>query len=271
MASSADYADSKFNLAAQGERQPGSSFKVFALMTALRNGVNPNTHALHVGLADAHQRPALRRAVRHQDLRRHERRQHEPVPGDAAVRQLGLHPARARPRPRQGGRHGGRHGHQAPRTCTAIRPSRSAASRTASRRWRWPPRTRRSPPAATATGRPRSPRSTFEGTGRSELPRRWRPHRTKVFPDGVTYEATKILEANIQGGTGTHANIGCPAGGKTGTDRPQHRRLVRRLHAAPGDRRLGRLPQRPHPDERRCTSAARSTAARSRPTSGAPT
>ena len=58
---------------------------------------------------------------------------------------------------------------------------------------------------------------TFEGTGRSELPRRWRPHRTKVFPDGVTYEATKILEANIQGGTGTHANIGCPAGGKTGT------------------------------------------------------
>jgi penicillin-binding protein 1A len=58
---------------------------------------------------------------------------------------------------------------------------------------------------------------TFEGTGKSELPRRWRPHRTKVFPDGVTYEATKILQANIQGGTGTHANIGCPAGGKTGT------------------------------------------------------
>jgi penicillin-binding protein 1A len=57
----------------------------------------------------------------------------------------------------------------------------------------------------------------FEATGKSELPRRWRPHRTKVFSDGVTYEATKILEANIQGGTGTHANIGCPAGGKTGT------------------------------------------------------
>jgi len=50
---------------------------------------------------------------------------------------------------------------------------------------------------------------SFEGQHRSELPRRWRPHRTKVFPDGVTYEATKILEANIQGGTGTHANIGC--------------------------------------------------------------
>jgi penicillin-binding protein 1A len=57
----------------------------------------------------------------------------------------------------------------------------------------------------------------FPGHKHSELPRRWRPHRTKVFSDGVTYEATKILEANIQGGTGTHANIGCPAGGKTGT------------------------------------------------------
>src|SRR5215216_4180081 len=57
----------------------------------------------------------------------------------------------------------------------------------------------------------------FERTGRSELPRRFRPHRTKVFPDGVTYEATKILEDNIRGGTGTRANIGCPAGGKTGT------------------------------------------------------
>ena len=43
MASSGDYADSKFNLAAQGERQPGSSFKTMALMTALRNGVNPNS------------------------------------------------------------------------------------------------------------------------------------------------------------------------------------------------------------------------------------
>ena len=42
-------------------------------------------------------------------------------------------------------------------------------------------------------------------------------HRVKAFSDGVTYEATKILQQNIQGGTGTHANIGCPAGGKTGT------------------------------------------------------
>jgi penicillin-binding protein 1A len=44
-----------------------------------------------------------------------------------------------------------------------------------------------------------------------------KPKRKKMFSDGVTYEATKILKQNIEGGTGTAANIGCPAGGKTGT------------------------------------------------------
>src|SRR3954470_21712693 len=43
MASSADYGKSKFNLPAQGHRQPGSSFKVMTLMTALRRGVDPNS------------------------------------------------------------------------------------------------------------------------------------------------------------------------------------------------------------------------------------
>ena len=33
----------------------------------------------------------------------------------------------------------------------------------------------------------------------------------------MTYEATQILEKNVQGGTGTKAQIGCPAAGKTGT------------------------------------------------------
>ena len=53
--------------------------------------------------------------------------------------------------------------------------------------------------------------------GTSELPRRFKVKRTRAFEDGVTSEATKILVKNIQGGTGTKANIGCPAGGKTGT------------------------------------------------------
>ncbi len=65
--------------------------------------------------------------------------------------------------------------------------------------------------------RPRVISKVVQRDGTSKLPRRWRVHRVKAFPDGVTYEATKILEQNITGGTGTKANIGCPAGGKTGT------------------------------------------------------
>ena len=43
MASSGTYQDRKFNLAAQGHRQPGSAFKTFVLVTALRQGVDPNS------------------------------------------------------------------------------------------------------------------------------------------------------------------------------------------------------------------------------------
>jgi penicillin-binding protein 1A len=65
--------------------------------------------------------------------------------------------------------------------------------------------------------RPRVIKKVITREGKSELPGRWRVHRVKAFEDGVTYEATKILEDNVAGGTGTHAQIGCPQGGKTGT------------------------------------------------------
>jgi penicillin-binding protein 1A len=43
------------------------------------------------------------------------------------------------------------------------------------------------------------------------------PPRTRVFPDGEAYEATSVLKQVITSGTGTAANYGCPAAGKTGT------------------------------------------------------
>ena len=43
------------------------------------------------------------------------------------------------------------------------------------------------------------------------------PDRHRVIADWVAAEVTRILEANVQGGTGVGANIGRPAGGKTGT------------------------------------------------------
>ncbi len=41
MVSSTHYAQSQFNLAAQGHRQPGSTFKAFVLTTAIKQGIDP--------------------------------------------------------------------------------------------------------------------------------------------------------------------------------------------------------------------------------------
>jgi penicillin-binding protein 1A len=41
MVSSSSYAHSQFNLAAQGHRQPGSTFKTFVLTTAIKQGIDP--------------------------------------------------------------------------------------------------------------------------------------------------------------------------------------------------------------------------------------
>jgi penicillin-binding protein 1A len=44
-----------------------------------------------------------------------------------------------------------------------------------------------------------------------------KPRRKRVISDGVAYTVTKILEENVQYGTGIGANYGAPAAGKTGT------------------------------------------------------
>jgi penicillin-binding protein 1A len=43
MASSGTYGDRRFNLAAQGHRQPGSAFKTFVLTAAVRKGIDPDS------------------------------------------------------------------------------------------------------------------------------------------------------------------------------------------------------------------------------------
>jgi penicillin-binding protein 1A len=54
--------------------------------------------------------------------------------------------------------------------------------------------------------------------GKKDTSSGWgRPHRSRVIPDGVAYEVTKILEQNVLHGTGVGAYFGRPAAGKTGT------------------------------------------------------
>ena len=43
MVGGSNFHQSQFNLAVQGERQPGSSFKPFVLATALKQGISPLT------------------------------------------------------------------------------------------------------------------------------------------------------------------------------------------------------------------------------------
>jgi penicillin-binding protein 1A len=216
MASSADYAETKFNLAAQGERQPGSSFKVFALMTALRNGVNPNTtrytSVSPTRINDPRYGPPfeiktyggtsggnmnLVQATLRSDNSVYIQLALDLGPDKVAETAVDMGIKR-------------RHVHGYPAESLGglergVSPLEMATAYATIASGGY----RNRPTAITKV--------EFETTGKSELPRRWRPHRTKVFSDGVTYEATKILEQNIQAGTGTRANIGCPAAGKTGT------------------------------------------------------
>ena len=101
MASSAGYGESKFNLAAQGHRQPGLDVQGDGADGRAAGGRGPRRHALRLQVADQVRRPDLR-PDRRLDLRRLQRGQHQPAQGDAALGQLRLHPARARRRPRQG-------------------------------------------------------------------------------------------------------------------------------------------------------------------------
>jgi len=66
--------------------------------------------------------------------------------------------------------------------------------------------------------RPMAIRKVVLRDGRVDTDAGWGiPQRRRVMSEGEAYVVTKILEDNIQYGTGTGASIGRPAAGKTGT------------------------------------------------------
>jgi penicillin-binding protein 1A len=214
MASSADYGQSNFNLAAQGHRQPGSSFKVMALMTALREGVNPDTT-----FYDSHSPTEIDQpqcgspfSIKtyggesngsislHQATLKSDNSVYIQLASD-------LGPDKVKETARMMGIKSKLNGFCA-ETLGGLEDGVS-------------PLEMADAYATIASGgyrnRPRAIRKVVFPDGSSELPARWKVHRVKAFDTSVTYEATKILEDNVQGGTGTHAQFGCPAAGKTGT------------------------------------------------------
>jgi penicillin-binding protein 1A len=215
MASSGDYADSKFNLAAQGERQPGSAFKTMALMTALRNGVDPNstryTSVSPTRINDPRYGPPFEIKTYGGTSGGNMNLFEATVRSDNSVfiqLALDLGPENvAETAVDMGIKREHLHGYPAESLGgleEGVSPLEMATAygTIASGGYR------NRPTAITKVEFP---------DGKSELPRRWRVKRTKIFTDGQTYEATKILEANIQRGTGGRAATGCPAAGKTGT------------------------------------------------------
>jgi penicillin-binding protein 1A len=212
MASSVPYTQSKFNLAAQGKRQPGSTFKVMVLMSLIRRGVDPKATYYdskplnfvdpitksHIDVqTDDHRyygRESLFEGLVHSDNTVYQ--QADLDAGPKEVRQtaydmgisshLDAYPAE--------GLGGLTHG------VSPLEMTRAYATlNTGGYRIR--------PVAVTKVIFPDGHVDTSMG----------RPHRTKIFTDGQTYEAIQAMEANVQRGTGTAAELGCPVAGKTGT------------------------------------------------------
>ena len=217
MASSASYAERKFNLAAQGHRQPGSSFKVMALMTALRKGVDPDAVSyvsksptlvddprygkfeIKTYSGTGSGRLTLRRATLQSDNSVYIQLAMDLGPDEIkkTARDMGIRSKlNGYPAETLGGLENG---------VSPLEMSDAYAT-IASGGFRNRP---------TAIKRIVFPDGHVE-QGKS-LPKRFRVRRTKVFTDGVTAKATEILQQNMIAGTGTRAQIGCPAGGKTGT------------------------------------------------------
>jgi penicillin-binding protein 1A len=215
MASTGDYAESKFNLAAQGARQPGSSFKTMALMTALRQGVNPDSTTyvsrsptrvddprcgtpveLKTYSGSSGGAMNLVRATTQSDNSVYIQLALDLGPDKVADTAVDMGIRRSQVNGYCAESLGGlKHGVSPLEMANAYATIASGGYR----------------------NRPTAITKVTFPNGKSELPRRWKVKRTKVFEDGVTYEATRILEQNMQSGTGTRAQIGCPAAGKTGT------------------------------------------------------
>jgi penicillin-binding protein 1A len=211
MASSAKYKDSKFNLAADAKRQPGSSFKVMALVAAVNAGLNPASTSYPSGHFKAFVpkygdvdvncyggrcsggSKNLIAATLTSDNTVYIRLALDlgPAKVKAAARGLGItSKLEGVPAETLGG---------LARCCSPLEMADAYAT-IASGGWRNKPK---------AITEVRFPDGKVDDLSQ--------PIRHKAFDSAAMYEVTKILQQNIKSGTGPRAATGCPAAGKTGT------------------------------------------------------
>src|SRR3954468_4630050 len=211
MASSQQYANSKFNLAAQGRRQPGSTFKVMVLMTGLRNGVDPKATG-YISRPLKFRDPVWGPIDVQTDDRVYRGREtvfEGLVHSDNTVFQqfdLDLGPREVKQTAYDMGITSHLDGYPAEGLgglTHGVSPLEMTRAYVTINTGGW----RIRPVAVTKVVFP-------DGRVDTSLARQ---ERKKIFTDGQTYEAIQAMEANVQRGTGTAAQIGCPAAGKTGT------------------------------------------------------
>jgi penicillin-binding protein 1A len=214
MASNAAYGQFKFNLASQGHYAAGSTFKVMVLMTALRKGVDPDTTtytSMPLKFNDPKWGPIDVQTYSHSYIGRANLVRATLQSDNSIYQQLDLDlgpeevrrtaidmgiksPVDALPAVGLGGLTKG---------VTPLEMANAYAT-IASGGWR---------NRVTAVRKVCFPKKTSDGY----FCKQEAVHRHKAFEDGVTAKATEILKKNVEQGTGTKAQYGCPAAGKTGT------------------------------------------------------
>src|SRR5215210_961117 len=210
MASSGQYTDRTFNLAAQGHRQPGSAFKTMVLTTAIRKKVDPETTTYEskplsldlpkwghwkVTTYDKTYggRMNLVQATLKSDNTIYAQLDLDVGPDDVRETAKMLGVATKLDAVPSEGLGGLRVGVSPLEMANAYATLASGGIRNTPK----------------AILKVEFPDGSTENLGK--------PKRKRVLSDGVAYEVTKILEQNVQRGTGKNATIGCPAAGKTGT------------------------------------------------------
>ncbi len=211
MASSRSYNESNFNLAAQGHRQAGSSFKAYVLATALRQGIDPYSTTYtsrHLDLnlpeygnwvvdtaegSECNCALTIADATRESDNTVFAQLDLDVGPENVAdtAHDMGIEsPLDGLPAEGIGGLRIGV-------TPLEMADAYSTLARGGVHR------------EASAIVKVDFPNGDVDVPGENK--------EERVFSDGVAYTETDILKTVISGGTGTAANIGCPAAGKTGT------------------------------------------------------
>ena len=202
----------QFNLVAQARRQAGSTFKTFVLTQAVLDGINPATTDYVSGEFFYQPDPAI--PVWHVQTYSHTYSgpisvQQATLQSDNTVyAQLTLDVG-----PQNVADMAHKLGVQSPLEPV---PSIGLGSNAVS------PLDMASAYATLAAGgiysTPTAIRKVILANGKEDDQAGWaKPARKRVIPDGVAYTVTQILEQNVKYGTGTAANFGRPAAGKTGT------------------------------------------------------